>query len=107
MTDRSNEQSNTRESVSVVLSNTMANEEWELDAPTDIATYLLVQKLVMETKARANDDAGNPIPYRLRWEEDDRYLSESETLEEAGVQNGHRLALAYETRAGHLHNTSG
>lgn len=86
--------------IHVILSNTMANEEWDLNPPVDVQAHVLLRKIVVETGARERDEGGILIPYRLMWTEGDRYLAESETLKQAGVQDGHHLVLAYEARAG-------
>jgi hypothetical protein len=91
---------NSPDTINVVLSNTLSNQEWDLSPPLSVQTHVLLKKIVQETHARERDDNGLPIPYRLMWTEGDRYLMESETLKQAGVLDGHHLILAYEPRAG-------
>lgn len=86
--------------IHIRLSNTMANEEWELDPPVDVPVHALLARIIREVGARRADEQGGRIPYRLHWPEGERYLIESETLAAAGVRDGDSLVLTYEPRAG-------
>jgi hypothetical protein len=90
------------ESIPIVLKTAMGTQEWELSVPLDIAVMRLIIKFIREPDLgfRERDDNGNLIPYRLMYQEGDRYLAESETLRKAGVQANHTLVLMHEARAG-------
>lgn len=86
----------------IKLTSTMGNDTWEVDAPATVEVHRLISKFV-KTAAfgfKPTDDSGNMIPYRLMWTERNRYLSESETLLQAGVPDGDTLAMTHEARAG-------
>ncbi len=84
------------------LTSTMGADTWEVDAPADVEVHRLISKFIRipEFGFKATDDAGNPIPYRIMWTEANRFLNESETLDQAQVQDGHTLAMTHEARAG-------
>lgn len=90
------------ERVKIILATTMGTKQWEVPMPIDIPVQALIAKLIdyPDLPFRAQDDRGMPIPYRLMWKEEGRYLVESETLRAAGVQEGHTLIMAHEARAG-------
>jgi hypothetical protein len=90
------------ERVAIVLATTMNTDRWDLMLPLDIAVQSLVLKLIdaPQLPFRAQDDSGVRIPYRLMWQEGNRYLNESETLRAAGVETGHTLIMTHEARAG-------
>ena len=70
-------------------------DTWEVDAPATVEVHRLIAKFI-KTAAfgfKATDDAGTLIPYRLMWTEKNRYLTESETLSQAGVADGDTLAM--------------
>jgi hypothetical protein len=88
--------------VDVILSSTTGADEWELSLPTTVAVQGLIAKFIRtaELGFAERDSGGRMIPYRLIWVEQDRYLGETETLGSAGVQDGNKLVMAYEARAG-------
>ena len=90
------------ETIAVLLGSTMGTDEWEISPPLDVPAQALITKFVRtpEFGFRDHDDNGNPIPYRLLWQQANRYLGESETLRAAGVAEGHKLLMTFEARAG-------
>jgi hypothetical protein len=90
------------ETIPVNLTSTLGTAEWEVDLPLDVAVQSLIAKFVRDPQFdfRERDEAGNLIPYRLLWQDRNRYLSESETLRIAGVERNNTLVMAHEPRAG-------
>ena len=93
---------NNRRSLKLVLTNQMSNQEWDIEPPVDVSVATLIHKFISTPSLgiAETDEAGNRIPWRLMWDQGNRYLSENETLATAGVQEGHTLVMAYEPRAG-------
>jgi len=87
------------ERISIILATTMATSQWDVELPIDVPVQALIKKLATEPGLPFHevDDHGNTDFYRLMWREGDRYLSEIETLREAGVQSGQTLIMALET----------
>lgn len=92
-----------RPTVPVILATTMATQQWELSLPTQVVVAALIAKLVSspEMNFRPQDDNGRRVPYRLMWTEGERFLGETETLEQAGVEPNNTLVMTHEARAGH------
>lgn len=90
------------ERIHVVIATTMGTGQWDAELPIDVPVQALISRLIDSPSLpfRRQNEAGVTIPYRLMWKEGDRYLVESETLREAGVQAGHTLVMAQEARAG-------
>ncbi|HEY1919600.1 MAG TPA: effector-associated domain EAD1-containing protein [Streptosporangiaceae bacterium] len=78
----------------------MATQRWDINLPVDVPIRSIIAKLITtpELPFSEKDDSGKTNPHRLLWEEGNRYLSEAETLGGAGVQEGHTLVLAGESR---------
>jgi hypothetical protein len=91
-----------RRTIKLILANQMLNQEWDIEPPVDVSVAALIRKFVSTPTLGIpeTDDAGNRIPWRLMWDQGNRYLSEHETLAAAGVAEGHMLMMAYEPRAG-------
>jgi hypothetical protein len=89
------------ERIQVIIATTMGTNQWDTELPVDIPVQALITRLIaVPTLPFAERNAAGAIPYRLMWREGDRYLIESETLREAGVQAGNTLVMAQEARAG-------
>ena len=90
------------ERIPVIIATTMATQQWDIELPIDIPVQSLIARLVAapELPFTEQDRQGATIPYRLMWKEPNRYLSESETLREAGVEPGNTLIVTQEARAG-------
>jgi CHAT domain-containing protein/TIR domain-containing protein len=85
--------------VHLVLTSSSGADEWELDLPKNLAVQRIVAVLLQKSEFgfRKHDGAGNLVPYRIRWKEGNRYLGETETLAEAGVQENHSLVMTPNT----------
>ena len=81
--------------VTVRVTTTTATEIWEVPLPRWAVVRQILQKM------RDNEEMalptighlGDVIEYRMLWQEGQRELSPSETLGEAGVEDGHNLIL--------------
>ena len=91
-----------RKTIKLILANQMLNQEWDIEPPVDVSVAALIRKFVSTPSLGIpeTDEAGNRIPWRLMWDQGNRYLAEHETLAAAGVQEGNMLMMAYEPRAG-------
>jgi hypothetical protein len=91
-----------RDLITIILTTSMGTDEWEMEVPHDVRAQALINKVIRTEHFgfKANDDAGNPIPYRLLWKEGERYLAEGESLRAANVESGHTIVMAHEARAG-------
>lgn len=91
-----------RKTIRLILANQMMNQEWDIELPVDVSVAGLIRKFLSEPSLGIpeTDDGGNRIPWRLMWDQGNRYLSEHETLATASVQEGNMLMMAYEPRAG-------
>jgi hypothetical protein len=96
------ESRNTGDTIEIVLETTLGTQAWDLTLPINIPVQALIARFLREPTLnfKPQDDAGNPIPYRIMWKEGSRYLRESETLQEAGIENHHTLIMTHEARAG-------
>src|SRR5258708_31265105 len=90
------------ERISVIVATKMNTDEGDLQLPLDLPVQAIIARLISapELPFRSQGDGGAPIPYRLMWREGHRILSESETLREASVEEGHTLVMSREARAG-------
>lgn len=91
--------------LTLVLSSSVGADSWDVTVPSNVEAHRLMGQFVRSSELgfKATDDAGNRIPYRLMWEQGQRYLGDAETLRQAGVANGDTLVMAHEARAGVLH----
>lgn len=90
------------ERINVIIAPTMGTDQFEIPLPIDVAVQALIEKLIEspELPFRAQEDSGRPIPWRMMWREGNRYLTESETLRRAGVEENNTLIMTQEARAG-------
>ncbi len=88
------------EQINVVVTTTFGTDEWDVPLPPDRPVDRIIPKLLEAINERSRDDEGNPLNHRLLWVEEGRNLTPSETLGQAGVQDGHTLTLVHEARAG-------
>ncbi|MBO4160483.1 MULTISPECIES: hypothetical protein [Micromonospora] len=90
------------ESIPVILATTMLTEKWDVSLPLDIPVQGIIAKIVANPALPfpQQDQTGNVIPYRLMWQERNRFLGVSETLRSAQVEAGHTLIMTREARAG-------
>ncbi|MEU7617844.1 hypothetical protein AB0M91_03225 [Micromonospora rifamycinica] len=90
------------ESIPVILATTMLTEKWDVNLPLDIPVQGIIAKIVANPALPFphQDQTGNVIPYRLMWQERNRFLGESETLRAAQVEPGNTLIMTREARAG-------
>lgn len=88
--------------IRVILTTTMATQSWFLDLPTRVAVQAIIAKIIHlpDMDFREQDDNGRRVPYRIMWNEGNRMLQETETLERAGVQPDHTLVMTHQARAG-------
>ena len=77
--------------VGIILRTGFGQDEWDLTLPLNVVVQALISRMTKEASLglSALDSDGNRIPYRLMWQEGERYLAESETLGEAGVKDTH------------------
>jgi len=97
-----------QEEIPIILGTTMATVSWDLRLPARAMVQAVINKLVStpELPFREQDDNGRRVPYRLMWKEGDRLLNETETLEGAGVREGHTLVMTRQARAGRARATA-
>lgn len=88
------------ETVKAILKSTTGNDRWEIQAPLHVPVVKLLKKILSGVSMATCNDQGNIIPYRLYYEEKEKYLLDAETLQQAGFQAGHCLVIAQEARAG-------
>lgn len=90
------------ETIPIVLATTMQTAQWDVALPLDVAVQALIAKLIQNTALPfpEKDETGNMIPYRILWQKPNRYLRESETLRDAGVEPRDTLIMTQEARAG-------
>lgn len=88
------------ERILVIVHTTMGTDQWNVELPIDIPAHSLVAKLVASPALPYyQNSADDSVRHRLMWKEGQRYLRESETLREAGVQPGHTLGVTNDAPA--------
>ncbi|MEU2280691.1 EsaB/YukD family protein [Streptomyces sp. NPDC013178] len=90
------------ETVPIILRASFGTGSWDISLPLDVNVAAIIKKLVSRPDLgfTEQDSSGLRIPYRLRWQEGNRYLLEGETLRAAQVTAGHTLVMSAEARAG-------
>jgi hypothetical protein len=72
----------------------------EIEAPPDIRVGDLVKDLAEQLQLPSTDAEGNPVTWRMDNKDTAQTLNLDQTLEQNGVQNGHRLFLIRQVTAG-------
>ncbi|CAM5519418.1 EsaB/YukD family protein [Streptomyces aurantiogriseus] len=90
------------ETIPVILRASFGTGSWDISLPLDVNVAAIIKKLIGTANLgfTEQDSSGLRIPYRLRWQEGNRYLLEGETLRAAQVAAGHTLIMSAEARAG-------
>jgi hypothetical protein len=79
---------------------TQGGDAHDIEAPTDIRAGDLVKDLSDQLQFPARDAEGNPVSWRLDNKDTGRTIDLERTLEQNGVQAGHRLSLIRQVTAG-------
>jgi hypothetical protein len=92
----------TMRTVEATLKNTTGTEAWTITVPLDVEVAKILQRIIRDQQFGfpSSNNQGNPIAYRLLYQEGNRHLNEAETLASVGFQAGHTLVVTAETRAG-------
>ncbi len=89
------------EAIPIILRASFGTNSWDLSLPLDINISAIIRKLIRSNLGfEEQDSTGARIPYRLHWQEGNRYLLEGETLRTAQVAARHTLTMSAEARAG-------
>ena len=86
--------------VNVVIVDATGNKEQKVGLPDDVKCGIIMVKLVEKIKLPSVGPDGNPISYKFIHKVTGRQLLESQTLAEAGIQDGDVLRLQPEITAG-------
>ena len=83
------------ETTSVILASDRISDKWDISLPIDVSTQAIIDKLVESDQLpfQGIDKHGVRIRWRLRWQEADRYLKQTETLRDARVSAGDTLVM--------------
>lgn len=79
---------------------TQGGDVHDIEAPADIRATDLVKDLAEQLQLPATDAEGNAVSWRLDNKDRGNTLDLERTLEQNGVQAGHRLSLIRQVTAG-------
>ena len=79
---------------------TQGGDAHDIEAPADILAGELVKDLSEQLHFPATDAEGNPVSWRLDNKDMGKTLDLGRTLEQNGVQTGHRMSLIRQVTAG-------
>lgn len=79
---------------------TQGGDAHDIEAPADIRASDLVKDLAEQLHFPSRDAEGNPVSWRLDNKDTGRTIDLDRTLEQNGVQAGHRLSLIRQVTAG-------
>jgi len=86
--------------VSVTVVDITGNKEQQVSLPDDIPVNRLIVKLAEKMELPVTGPNGSPISYKFIHKASGKQLTEEQTLEKAGVQEGDMLRLQPEITAG-------
>ena len=79
---------------------TVGGDEREVEVPVDMRAEDFMNELVIALNLPLTDAEGLTIVWRIDNKDTGRTLNRSQTLDENGVRDGHRLLLIRNTTAG-------
>ncbi len=79
---------------------TQGGDKHEIEAPADIRAGDLVKDLAEQLQFPGTDAEGNPVSWRLDNKDTGKTLDLEKSIDENGVQSGHRLTLIRQVTAG-------
>ncbi len=84
--------------LTIHLTTTFGSDAWELELPATVTVAQLMQKLtgLADIGLASKDTSGRVIDYELMWQEGERVVRPTETLDSAGVRDGDNLIIRVE-----------
>jgi len=86
--------------ISVVVVDVTGNKEQRVGLPDDVNVGIILVKLIEKIKLPAIGPDGNPISYKFVHKVSGKQLLETQTLADAGINEGDVLRLQPEITAG-------
>jgi len=86
--------------INVIVVDATGNKEQKVGLPDDVSVGIILVKLIEKIKLPAIGPDGNPISYKFIHKVSGKQLLETQTLADAGINDGDVLRLQPEITAG-------